>query len=162
MSLIGRFVGAGDMQRANQVIASGLLLALGYSGTLAVLFLAFRFELIDLFATGDAYFAEIRALAGLMMFGLVTYMLADAVILIAGGTLRGAGDTRWVMLVSTSLHLLMLAAQFFVIRVWQAEALVAWWVFVAMLLCIAASYLARLFGGRWRQPERLARVMEER
>jgi MATE family multidrug resistance protein len=162
MSLIGRFVGAGDMQRANQVISAGLILALGYSGVLAVLFLVFRFELIEVFATGEANFAEIREMAGLMMFGLVTYMLADAVILIAGGTLRGAGDTRWVMLVSTGLHLLMLAAQVFVIRIWQLEALVAWWVFVAMLLCIAACYLTRLVGGRWRRPERLARVMEER
>ena len=162
MSLIGRLVGAGDKQRANQVISSGLILALGYSGVLAVLFLVFRFELIEVFATGDAVFAEIRELAGLMMFGLVTYMLADAVILIAGGTLRGAGDTRWVMLVSTGLHLLMLVAQVLVIRIWQMEALVAWWVFVVMLLCIAACYLARLLSGRWREPERLARVMEER
>lgn len=162
MSLIGRFVGAGDMQRANQVISSGFILALGYSGLLAILFLVFRLELIEVFATRDAHFAEIRTLAGTMMVGLVTYMLADAVILIAGGTLRGAGDTRWVMLVSTGLHLLMVVAQYLVIRVWHLDALVAWWVFVAMLLCIAASYLLRLSGGRWRRPERLARVMDER
>ena len=34
MSLIGRFVGAGDLGRANQVISSGFIIALGYSGCL--------------------------------------------------------------------------------------------------------------------------------
>ncbi|WP_238946848.1 MATE family efflux transporter [Seongchinamella unica] len=161
MSLIGRFVGAGDMTRANQVIASGFILALGYSGTLAVLFLLFRVELVDVFATDDAQFAEIRVLASAMMIGLTTYMMADAVLLIAGGALRGAGDTRWVMWTSTTLHWAMLLAQYFVIIVWELDPLVSWWVFVAMLLAIAACYWVRLYRGRWRQPERLARVMQE-
>ena len=161
MTLIGRFVGAGDMQRANQVISSGFILALGYSGTLAVLFLLFRFELVEVFASGDAHFEEIRVLASTMMIGLVTYMMADAVILISGGALRGAGDTRWIMFTSTSLHWLMLIAQYFVIVRWRLDPLVSWWVFVVMLLAIAACYAMRLYGGRWRQPERLARVMQE-
>jgi MATE family, multidrug efflux pump len=161
MSLIGRFVGAGDMARANQVISSGFILALGYSGLLAILFLVFRVELVDVFATSDASFAEIRTLAAAMMIGLTTYMMADAVILIAGGALRGAGDTRWIMLTSTSLHWLMLVAQYFVIVQWQLEPLVSWWVFVVMLLAIAVCYAVRLYRGRWRHPERLARVMQE-
>jgi len=43
----------------------------------------------------------------------------------------------------------------------RLEPLVSWWVFVVMLLVIAAAYLLRLWGGRWRRPERLARVMRE-
>ncbi|MEP4148039.1 MAG: MATE family efflux transporter [Halioglobus sp.] len=161
MSLIGRFVGAGDMQRANQVISSGLILSLGYSSILAVSFLVFRVELVEVFATGDAYFDEISTLASAMMLGLVTYMLADAVILISGGVLRGAGDTRWIMFTSTSLHWLMLIVQYFVIVKWKMDPLVSWWVFVVMLLALALCYAARLYRGRWRQPERLARVMQE-
>jgi len=161
MSLIGRFVGAGDMERANQVISSGFILALGYAGTLAILFLLFRVELIEVFNTGDEHFDEIRRMASAMIFGLATYMLADAILLISGGALRGAGDTRWIMLVSTSLHWVMLIAQYFVIKVWQLDAMVSWWVFVVMLLSIAVCYSWRLLGGRWRHPDRLARVMAE-
>ena len=69
--------------------------------------------------------------------------MQTATILITGGTLRGAGDTRWVMLVSTILHLIMLAAQYMVIVVWQLDELVSWWVFVCMLLSIAVCYLWR-------------------
>ena len=161
MSLIGRFVGAADMARANQVIAAGFILAIGYSGVLAVLFLAFRMELVDVFRTPDAEFEAIRILAGQMMIGLVTYMLADAVILISGGTLRGAGDTRWIMATSISVHWAMLAVQYMVIVVYRQDPLASWWTFVAMLLVLAFLYLRRLLGDRWRHPEKLARVMSE-
>lgn len=160
-SLIGRFVGMNDMGRANQVISSGFILALGFSGLQALVFLLLRFELVEVFATPGGEFAAIRELAAAMMVGLCTYMLADATIQIAGAILRGAGDTRWVMFTSTGLHWLMLAVQYYVIVEADLAPLVSWWVFVAMLLVTAAAYVLRLAGGRWRQPERLARVMRE-
>jgi MATE family, multidrug efflux pump len=161
MSLIGRFVGAGDLKRADQVIASGFTIALSYSGLLAVIFLIYRTELVALFDNGSSDFSEIVELGSYMMVGLVTYMLADAAILICGGVLRGAGDTRWIMFTSVSVHILMLLVQYFVIVVFEYDALVSWWVFVAMLLTLAVLYLTRLFGGIWRDPERLSRVMHE-
>jgi len=161
MSLIGRFVGAGNMAQTNQVISSGFIAALGYSGLLAIVFLVFRESLVGIFETEDANFAEIRDLASYMMVGLVTYMLADATILIAGGALRGAGDTRWIMVTSITVHWLMLLAQYFVIVVYGYGPRVSWWIFVAMLIVLALLYLGRLFGSTWRQPTRLARVMSE-
>ncbi|MEZ5571698.1 MAG: MATE family efflux transporter [Halioglobus sp.] len=161
MSLIGRFVGAGNMERANQVISSGFIAALCYSGLLAIVFLTFRVSLVDVFDNGEENFAAIRELASHMMIGLVTYMLADATILIAGGALRGAGDTRWIMITSTSVHWLMLVAQYLVIVVYGLGPRVSWWVFVSMLITLALLYLGRLFGNTWRQPARLARVMSE-
>ncbi|MEM6581466.1 MAG: MATE family efflux transporter [Pseudomonadota bacterium] len=161
MSLIGRFVGMRDMARTNQVITSGFILALGYSGVLAILFFIFRIELIDVFRTPDGQFDSIRVLASGMMIGLCTYMMADGVIQVAGGTLRGAGDTRWVMITSTTLHALMLVAQYFVIIVYDLDPLVSWWIFVVMILALAGAYLGRLLGNRWRTEERLASIMKE-
>lgn len=161
MSLIGRFVGARDMARADQVIASGFLLAFAYSGTLALIFLLFRTELVALFDNGGQDFGVILDLGSRMMVGLVTYMLADATVLIAGGALRGAGDTRWIMITSIAVHWLMLLVQYLVIVVYRLEAMISWWVFVAMLLILALLYLHRLLGGIWRSDERLAKVMME-
>ncbi len=161
MSLIGRFVGAGDMTRVNQVIAAGFILALGYSATLCLLFILYRVPLVEVFTPPVGDFSEIRDLASYMMIGLSTYMMADAIILISGGALRGAGDTRWLMFTSVSLHWAMLIAQYFIIMVYQFGPKVSWWAFVVSLLALACVYFARLIGNPWRQPERLARVMAE-
>ena len=161
ISLIGRFVGAQDMEKANEVIAAGFLMGIAYSAVLAILYITFRFQLVEIFAPPDGNFSEIRSLAGFMMVGLSSYAMADAICLVSGGVLRGAGDTRWLMIVSVSLHWTMLVAQYFIILVFKLDPRISWLAFVVLMLCIAVVYMWRLVGGKWRDPERLKLVMTE-
>ena len=161
ISLVGRYIGADDMGRLREVIKAGFLMGLGYSAILAVVFFVFRAPLVDLFVDAGAEFASIMALGSFMMIGLATYVVADATILISGGVLRGAGDTKWLMWVSIGLHWLMLVVQYFVIRVWSLGPKVSWVVFVAMILMTAGAYIARLMSSKWRTREAFARVMSE-
>ncbi|MFT7305287.1 MAG: MATE family multidrug resistance protein [Candidatus Azotimanducaceae bacterium] len=160
ISLIGRYIGAGDTTLMNQVVRISFTLGLGYSSVLALVFYLGREPLVAIFLAADSS-GEIQTLASFMMIGLATYVLADAIILIAGGVLRGAGDTRWLMWASVLIHWLMLLVQYFVIKVWELGPKVSWIVFVVMILMIAIMYLLRLASSRWRTPEAFARVMSE-
>ncbi|PCH58909.1 MAG: MATE family efflux transporter [SAR86 cluster bacterium] len=159
ISLIGRFVGAGNMEKTDEVISAGFVLGLGYAAVLASIFIVFRFQLVDVFAPPVGDFTATRALSAFMMIGLSCYVTADAIILVAGGVLRGAGDTKWLMYSSTLLHWLMLAAQYVIIMVLQLGPKASWWAFVVMIITIAVVFVWRLQGGRWRDPKVLARVM---
>lgn len=160
ISLIGRYIGAGDTRHMSQVIRISFILGLGYSSVLGLLFYFGREPLVAIFlANGSS--GEIQTLASFMMIGLATYVMADATILIAGGVLRGAGDTRWLMWASVLIHWLMLLVQYFVIKVWALGPKVSWVVFVAMILMTAVMYLLRMASSRWRTPEAFARVMSE-
>ncbi len=161
ISMVGRFVGAGDMTRTNEVVAAGFTVGLVYSATLAIAYIVFRYPLVEVFEPPTGDFSAIRELSAFMMIGLSSYAMADAIILVAGGVLRGAGDTRWLMIASVSLHWAMLVAQYFIIRVFALGPKVSWLAFVALVLAIAVVYLARLVGGRWRDPEVLRLVMAE-
>jgi MATE family multidrug resistance protein len=161
ISLIGRFVGARDMARTNEVIAAAFTLALSYSALLAIVYSTLRFPLVEVFAPPSGDFTAIRELAAFMMVGLSCYVMADAIILVSGGILRGAGDTRWLMVASVSLHWAMLVAQFFIIHVFDYGPKASWLAFVALVISIALTYAWRLRGGRWRDPEALERVMAE-
>lgn len=161
ISLIGRYIGAQELDRVQDVIRSGFILGLGYSSILAVVFAVFREPLVGLFLTPGVDSQEIRELATYMMIGLSSYVMADAIILVAGGVLRGAGDTKWLMNVSVILHWLMLVIQYFVIKVWEFGALASWFVFVLMILSIAGVYLWRLQGDKWRNPELAAELLTE-
>jgi len=161
ISLIGRFVGARDLARANEVMVAGFVIGLAYSALLAILYITFRYPLVEVFAPPSGDFTAIRELSAFMMIGLSSYVMADAVILVSSGILRGAGDTRWLMVTSVSLHWAMLVAQFFIIRVFELSPKVSWLAFVAMILAIALVYALRLKSGRWRDPAALERVMAE-
>jgi MATE family multidrug resistance protein len=161
ISMIGRFVGARDMARTNEVMAAAFAVALLYSAVLAVVYITFRYPLVEVFAPPSGEFTAIRELSAFMMIGLSSYVMADALIIVSGGILRGAGDTRWLMVASVSLHWAMLVAQFFIIRVFEFSPKVSWIAFVALIFAIALVYVLRLKGGRWRDPEVLEMVMAE-
>ena len=149
------------MQRTDEVIAAGFALGLAYSMMLAVLYIVFRYPLVEVFAPPSGDFSEIRQLSAFMMVGLSSYVMADAVILVAGGVLRGAGDTRWLMVASVLLHWAMLVAQFFIIRVFEFSPEVSWLAFCVLVFAIAVVYAGRLWRGRWRDPDVLEAVMAE-
>jgi len=161
ISMIGRFVGARDMARVNQVMTAAFVLALSYGAMLATVYIVFRYPLVEVFAPPSGDFTAIRDLSAFMMIGLSSYVLADAVILVSGGILRGAGDTRWLMIASVTLHWAMLVAQYFIILVFGLSPKVSWIAFVAMILAIAVVYALRLKYGRWRDADILERVMAE-
>jgi MATE family multidrug resistance protein len=151
VSLVGRYVGSGDVDRLVQVMRAGFVLGLGYTSIVAIAFLVFREPMVDVFITGEGAQAEdIRRLSVFMMLGLATYVMADAVIQVAGGSLRGVGDTLWMMKTSITLHWLVLLLQILVIKVWQLGPEISWVVFVAQLLSIAAAFSLRLKSGRWK------------
>ena len=161
ISLIGRFVGANDMARTDEVMSAAFFLGIFYSAILAILYISFRFPLVEIFSPPEGDFSEIRSLSAFMMIGLSSYVMADAIIIISGGVLRGAGDTRWLMYTSVGLHWAMLIAQYYVILVWQFGPQVSWLTFCAMIFAIAIVYVWRLQSGVWRDPERLKLVMNE-
>ena len=159
IGLIGRYVGANNLSKANEVIRSGFLIGLSYSAILAITFISQREPLVDVFVGAGPHQFAIQELASFMMIGLASYVMADALILVSGGVLRGAGDTRWLMIVSIALHWAMLIGQFLVIRVFKLGPQISWMLFCAMVLSIAATYLWRLRGDQWRSPEAIRRVM---
>ena len=161
ISLIGRFVGANNMARTDEVMAAGFMIGIIYSSILALIYITFRFPLVEIFTPPSGDFSEIRELSAFMMIGLSSYVIADALIIVSGGVLRGAGDTRWLMYASVALHWLMLLVQYYVILVWEYGPQASWLTFCVMIILSAVVYLWRLRSGVWREPERLRQVMAE-
>ncbi len=161
MSMIGRFVGAGDMHKANEVTTAGYILGVGYSLFLALNFLVFRDVLVEIFIFYEEDADAIRSLSRYMMVGLSCYVLCEGMLQVATGVLRGAGDTRWVMWASTSMHWAMLVIQFLIIKVFAFGPRFSWIGFVIMILGLASVFIYRLGSNRWRDPDKLQAVMTE-
>ena len=96
-----------------------------------------------------------------MIVGLSCYVVGEGVLQVATGVLRGAGDTRWVMWASISLHWAMLVIQFFIIKIFAFGPRISWIAFVIMILGLMAVFVYRLASNRWRDPGKLQAVMTE-
>lgn len=98
-TMVGSYVGAGDVLAARHSRRSALQLGVGLALAVAVLFVVAPELCLRLFVTDETV---LRLGAPLLAVGAV-FQICDAVAVLNGGALRGAGDTRWPFAVQTLL-----------------------------------------------------------
>ena len=137
------------MQRTNEVIVAGFGVGLLYSAVLVVIYITFRYPLVEIFAPPEGDFSAIRELSAFMMLG--TLQLRDrrrGPARLWRGPCAGAGDTRWLMVASVSLHWAMLVATVHHYSSHEAEPQSV----VARLRCARTLDSTRLFAASLRRP----------
>lgn len=146
-ALVGRYVGARELAAAERTHRSSLQLGLLLAALVALLFVAIPETLLRVF-TSDA---ELLNLGRPLLALGALFQLVDAMGIIASGSLRGAGDTRFPFLVQAvlawalRLPLVYTGAILFrggVFGAWVGELL-----YVAVL---GATWLLRFRNGAWR------------
>jgi MATE family multidrug resistance protein len=92
-SLVGRYMGAGNPDTAHKVTMSGLKVAVMYTSVTFTAFIFFPGPLVAVFGSGEhgGKQAEIASLAVFMVRLISIYVFADAMTIVFGGALRGAG-----------------------------------------------------------------------
>jgi MATE family multidrug resistance protein len=147
-TLVGRYKGAGDLASAVRSLRSALVLAAGLAATIAALFLLAPETLIGLY-TRDA---EVLTLARPLLALGAAFQLFDALQIVIGGALRGAGDTRWPFLVQTLLAwCLRLPLVWLFAFALGAGVVGAWYAEFCFIGTLAAALVWRFRSGAWRE-----------
>jgi MATE family multidrug resistance protein len=146
-ALVGRYVGARDLASAERSHHSAMQLGLVLAVLIAALFLSIPDVLLGVFTTDPQVIALGRPLLALAAL----FQLLDAVGIIAGGSLRGAGDTRWPFLVQTTLAWCIRLPVVYLVAVVLGRGVVGAWLgelgYVAVL---SSVWLLRFRSGAWR------------
>ena len=117
-SLAAQRMGAGDVRGARRATYLGLRVAWSYAGIMVVAFVVGAPVLVRVFSSGfGAGDEEILPLAQKLLRLAALYTLADATQVVFSGALRGAGDTKWVMIIAVTLHWVMAIGAFILIRI---------------------------------------------
>ena len=151
-SLVGRYMGAGKPDTAHRVTMSGLKLAAIYSVLGFTAFCLFPEPLVSVFRPdeGGEAFADVIPLAVFMVRLVAVYVFADAVALVFGSALRGAGDTFWTMVISVSGHWALALGAMVLIRVLKVSPRTAWGTIVVLVIGLGLAFYLRYRSGRWR------------
>ena len=158
-ALTGQRIGAGDLRGARKAAGLGLRVGWSYAGLMVVAFVVGAPALVSVFVHGMAPGEDaVLPLARTLLRLAALYTLADATQVIFSGALRGAGDTRWVMIVSGILHWIMAIGAFLLIKVFVLPPVVVWLFFIAFVISLSVAMFVRHHGGAW---ERI-HLVEER
>jgi MATE family multidrug resistance protein len=152
VSLVGRYMGAGRPDIAERTALSGLKMGWAYSSVILVLFVVFPQQLVDLFAPAAAndLFTRAAPLAVDMLRLASLYVLADAIMVVFSGALRGAGDTLWAMGLSVTMHWLLIPVILACLYLFNLGPLAAWLALIIFFLIFSGLFYLRFRSGRWK------------
>jgi MATE family multidrug resistance protein len=147
-TLVGRYKGAGDLAAAERSYRSALKIGTSLAVAVAILFLSIPETLMRLYVTDETVIALGRSLLALGAF----FQLFDALQLVAGGALRGAGDTRWPFVAQTTLAWTVRLPLAWLFAVTLGGGVVgAWYAEFVFVLSLTAALVGRFRGGAGRE-----------
>jgi MATE family multidrug resistance protein len=127
-------------------MVSCLVLVIGLMGSLGLGFFIGRYPLMRLFTYDEA----VIALGVHVLLCVALLQVFDGINLIAMGVLRGAGNTRWPMLVGLLLNWgIFIPSAVLAIFVWPGGIVAGWAIAVIIMVVLALMMLFRVLRGAW-------------
>lgn len=151
-SLSGRYIGARDSAAVRRAVRSAMIVGVGFSIVVAILFIGIPHILVDMFSPQgeDALFLSARPHAISMLRIASLYVLVETGLVVFAGALRGAGDTFWVMVSMVLLNWLTVLI-LWIFRSFFHFGVVGCW--ISVVIAFSLFPLALLFrwkSGKWR------------
>jgi len=146
-AIVGQYLGRRDPATAAARTYTGMKLAIVYMFLMGVIFAIFGRFLIDVFFSDDP---QVLTMGHKLLILAALFQGFDAINIVASGALRGAGDTRWIAVVT------VVCAYFFFLPLALAlafpaglGAVGAWIAATIYIIGLSGLLFSRVRGGRW-------------
>ncbi|MDX2502836.1 MAG: MATE family efflux transporter [Deltaproteobacteria bacterium] len=158
--MVGQYLGSGKSDIAQTAVYSGFHLTFVYMASIAAAYVL----LPDLFVAPFAHqadpqrFAEIYGYSVVLLRFVAIYCLFDTMNIIFCSAIKGAGDTRYVMFMTTILSIFVLFIPVYLaVEIMESGMMVAWVFATAYVISLGVAFYLRFLGGKWRS----MRVIEQ-
>jgi MATE family multidrug resistance protein len=149
-TLVGRYIGAGRLERIDRSYGSAIVLGGLLGGGIAVIFVAVPDLLLGIFSRDPDVLAYGRPLLALGAL----YQFLDAMGIVTDGALRGAGDTRWPFVARCALSWFVFLPAAYVMAFPLGGGLTGAWIGGLLHITLLTAFLVwRFRSGAWRRIE---------
>jgi MATE family multidrug resistance protein len=158
--LVGQYLGRDRPDLAQKSVFSGFHITFVYMAGIAGAYVLIPHVFVLPFAAqaDPERFAEIYHLTVILMRFIAVYSIFDTMNIIFASAIKGAGDTRFVMLTIVILSFGVMVIPAYAAVVILKLGLVASWVIVSVyIITLGSVFLFRFLGGKWKT----MRVIEE-
>ena len=151
-TLVGRHLGEDRPDLAEQSTWSAFHLATLYMGVMATGYVLLPHLFLMPFASGaDAEsFAPVWRVCVVLLRFVAVYSLLDGMYIVFSAGVKGAGDTRFVMMVSLLLSWTIMVIPVYLAVTYGRSLYLAWTFTSAYIVIIGIVFLFRFRGGKWK------------
>jgi multidrug resistance protein, MATE family len=150
--LVGQARGRNDNALAKYSVRSAFDLTLTYMATVGFLFVIIPHVFLYPFQTetDPEAFVNIKNIAVILLRFVAVYSLFDAMNIVFSSAIKGAGDTRFVMLMILVLSLSMFIAPLYIaISLFNASIYACWTIASIYCAILGTSFYLRYRSGKW-------------
>lgn len=152
--LVGQYQGRQDSATAEKVTWNCLRLGWAYMLLIGITFVAFPREYF-LFFQGDPSHSvpveDVLPIGRWMLYMMAIWGLMDTANLVLAGALKGAGDTRFVMIYSVAVAWgFWITGEWLLLVVLERGVLAGWVWLTLYVFVLAAGYMVRFLRGCWK------------
>jgi multidrug resistance protein, MATE family len=162
-TIVGQQLGRNKPHLADRATWTGLWMAMLYMGGMALVYVLFPGVLLWGHAKGTspAEFIPLRDTTIVLLRFVAVYCIFDSMNVVFSGALKGAGDTRFILITSMLMTPLPLATAYLGMRFFDGGLLWCWTVITVWISAMGFIYCGRFLQGHWRhfrviEPELLA------
>ncbi len=159
--LVGQYLGGDKPDRAQRVVYSGFHLTLVYMLSIAAAYVLVPDVFVAPFAmrADPGEFSEIYGKSIILLRFVAVYSIFDTMNIIFCSAIKGAGDTRYVMLITVLLSaFLFIVPVYLAVVVFKLGLMVAWVFATAYITVLGVVFYLRFLSGKWKT----MRVIERR
>ena len=151
--LVGQYLGADKPDRAQKAVYSGFHMTLIYMISIAAAYVLLPDIFVAPFAlkADPVGFHEIYSYSVILLRFVAVYSVFDTMNIIFCSAIKGAGDTRYVMLVTVVLSLIVFIVPVYLTVVVLEYGLLVAWVFATVyIISLGVVFYVRFLGGKWK------------
>jgi len=151
--LVGQYLGAQKPDIAQSAVYSGFHLTFVYMGSIAAAYVLLPDIFVAPFAAqaDPQGFSEIYGFAVVLLRFVAIYCVFDTMNIIFCSAIKGAGDTRYVMIMTTILSVFVLILPVYLaLEVFEFGLMVAWVFATVYIILLGLTFYIRFLGGKWK------------
>jgi MATE family multidrug resistance protein len=156
-TLVGQKLGENKPHLAARATWTAMILGLAYTGLFAVLYVAIPgwFLVLHTAFADDPMFPAVREATIILLRFVALYCFFDAMQIVFIGALRGAGDTRFILINTSCISIISVVAGRMLERefAWRESGWGLygwWWILTGWVLALGLTYVARFEQGKWK------------
>ena len=146
-TLVGQYLGAKNVRSAEQSAHYAIIMSIACLLSLGILCFLFRYQLAGMFSDDG----KVIDVAVNLFYFLVVYQVFDAAGVTISGALRGAGDTRFPMVIGfVGIWGIMVPSIFILNKIYDLGIYGAWGASSFAIIVSGCLYYARFKQGKWK------------
>ncbi len=145
--MVGQNIGAGKPDLAHFAANSGVQLGMVYIGFCTFLYVAIPHLFVAPFGASEDTFD----MAVILLRFVAVYAIFDTLSILYSSAIKGAGDTHFVMIVTTILSIFVLIIPTYIaVDIFGAGLYLPWTFCALFIVAMGLTFSVRFFGGKWK------------